>query len=182
MSVNSKDQLVLRGVSYKSCEQLIWTVTRQTGNTTAQIASQCHCRLCPMMRYPDNPDFILETCARCKVIRRYNINTAESEIVYEGCKPWKVCEGPEGSVFVIDVEGELLLLEWREEKKELELVHRKQTGVETAYGISYMEQFNILVITSRQNIKAIKPKNGISCMGDYTGCGGKEAGSTWGFL
>ena len=133
---------------------------RQTRNKTAEIKSECCHISCPIIEHPVDPNFILEACSKCKVIRSYNIITAESKTVFTGYKPWKVCKGPESSVFVIIVVGELLQLKWRKEKEELELVHRIHTSVDYAWGICYMEQFNILVITSNYNIKAVNPVTG----------------------
>ena len=82
MSVNSRDQLVQRGQSYGSCKQLIWTVTRQTGNKTAQFESKCHDSFCPIIEHPVNPNFILEVYRWCKEMRSYNINTTESKTVF----------------------------------------------------------------------------------------------------
>ena len=83
---------------------------------------------------------------------------AGSKIVHKECEPLRMCKGPEGSVFVIDEQGELLQLKWKEEKEELKLVHRIQTGVSHAWGM--WEDSNILVITSDNNIKAINPVTG----------------------
>ena len=167
MSVNSKDQLVIRGDSYGSREQLIWTVTRQTGNKTAQFKPECCHIFCPIIEHPVDPNFALEVCRWCEVIRSYNINTTETKTVCAGYKPWTICRGPEGSVFVIDKTGALLQLEWRPEKEELELVHRIQTSEEPGLGICYMEQSNILVMVSDQNIKAINPETG-SVVSEFT--------------
>ena len=167
MSVNSRDQLVIRGQSYGSDEQFICTMARRAGNKAAEIKSECHHRFCPIIEHLVDPDFILEACFECGEIRSYNINTAESKTVYSGCKPRRICKGPEGSVFVIDKTDGLLQLEWRKEKEELDLVHRIQTGMKNAWGICYMEQYKILVITSYHNIKAINPETG-SVLWEFT--------------
>ena len=70
-------------------------------------------------------------------------------------------------MFVQDVEGKLLQLEWREDREELKLIHRIQTGVKIAWEMCYMEQSNILFITSKQDIKAINPETG-SVLWEFT--------------
>ena len=150
----------MRVKSSESYEQFIWAVTRQTGNKTAQFKSECCLIFCVIIEHPVDQNFILESCAECGEIRRYNINTAESKTVHERCKPWKVYKGPKGLMFVVDGEDELLQLEWREEKEQLELVHRIQTDVKNARGMCYIKQFNILVITYGNTIKALNPETG----------------------
>ena len=168
ISESSRDQLVIRGQSYGSDEQFICTMARQTGKKMAQFKSKCCHIFCPIMEHPADPNFILEACGTCEVIRSYNIITAESKTIYTGCKPLSFCKGPEGSVFVTDGEGELLQLEWREDREEPRLIHRVQTGVVYALGMCYMEQSNILVFTFNHSIKAINPENWISCLAVYT--------------
>ena len=81
-----------------------------------------------------DPEFILVACEECKVIRSYNINTAESKTIYTRCKPGSVCKGLDRSVFVTDVEGELLQLEWKEEKKTTETGSQNTTRCEGCLG------------------------------------------------
>ena len=166
ISESSRDQLVIRGQSYGSDEQFICTMARQTGNKTAQFKSKCCHMFCPIMEHPVDPNFILEACGTCEVIRSYNVITSESNTICTGCKLISACKGPESSVFVIDREGELLQLEWREDREKRKTVHRIQTGVKFAlgmwstYGMCYMEQSNILVFTFDHSIEAINPGTG----------------------
>ena len=137
MCANSRDEVVTRGekswTSGSRVKQYIKIVER-TGKNTAKITSKCHHIFCPIIEHPMDPNLLLEACEECEVIRCYNINTAESKTVYTGCKPEKVCIGSEGYVFVIDVEGELIQLQWREEKEELELANKIQNWCEGFLG------------------------------------------------
>ena len=103
---------------------------------------------------------MLEACDKCRVIIRYNINTAESGIVYNGCKPKAICKGPTNSVFFMTHNGELLQFEWSEESEELKMIHRIQTQLKTVQGTMYMKQYNALVITSGRCIAALYPVTG----------------------
>ena len=146
--MTSRGQVVLRGQ------------TTSPPNKMAQITSKCNVQICPIIEHPLDPDFVLEGCNDYGEIRSYNIKTSESKTVYMGCKPWRVCNILEGSLFVLDQEGGLLQLKWKEWKRELELVHRIQTDMKSARGMCYIEQSNVLVFTCRHNIEAINPVTG----------------------
>ena len=125
--MNSRGQVLLRGqrTVSKDANQFIRALARGTATVTANVISKCEHTLCPIIDHPVDPDVILEGCFECGVIRSYNMNIAAgSKIVHKECEPLRMCKGPEGSVFVIDEQGELLQLKWKEEKEELKLVHR----------------------------------------------------------
>ena len=70
----------------------------------------------------------------------------------------------------MDMDGRLLQLEWREEKEELDMVHRIQTGIRYTGGMCFLEKSNILVITSGQTIKAINHVTGSVLWEFFTEC------------
>ena len=75
--VNSRGQIVLRGQVLDSLgfeNQYIMIVERDTGKKTVEMISDCCHRFCPINEHPVNPNCVLEACARCEVIRSYNIN------------------------------------------------------------------------------------------------------------
>ena len=159
---HTSGQVVLRGHRPSSSNSVIRLVETETGKTLVDIPSTCGHSCCPIIEHPVNPDFILEACSECEVIRSYDINTAESKTIYAGYKALMLCKGPEGYMFAADRQGELLLLLWREEKEELVVAEKIQIQTDMQYvrRICYIERSKILVITSHHNIKAINPETG----------------------
>ena len=68
-------------------KQYIRTIERETGKKISDITSKCNHGYCPIIEHPVDPEFILEVCTGCEVIRSCNINTAESKT---GCKPYQI--------------------------------------------------------------------------------------------
>ena len=157
MIVNSRDQVVIRG-EFHELPNPVWIgvrlVNAKTGEKELDIAT-CDDLPCSIVEHPADPNFILKACWQCRNVRSYDLNTSNNNIILNGYKLEKICKGPAGFLFAIDGKGELVHLKWRAEKEKLEMVDWMHVKVQNVRGMVYMEQSNILVITSRHNIKAI---------------------------
>ena len=68
-------------------------------------------------KHPRHADYVLESCSTCQELRAYNINTTEPFIVHNGFNIIRMCEGPAGSLLVLDKSIGLckLKLDWPED-------------------------------------------------------------------
>ena len=150
-------KILLASSKEKRCIRI---VDKEMGNKLVNITSLCHHSGSLVMEHPTDPDYVLEACSSCGMIRCYKINNAESKTVYKGCKPLCICKGPDGSVFVMAQKGELLQLKWDDQRKQLELVLKTKTDETLVNGMCLIEEYNTLVLTSTKYIKALNPMSG----------------------
>ena len=87
-------------------------MSRLTGDLINEIPSVCDHYPVRMCKYHQDQDYVFESCAKCKEIRAYNINTAETFTVHKGSKIIRMCEGPAGSLLVVDNNGGIWKLHW----------------------------------------------------------------------
>ena len=85
-----------------------------TGAFIDDIKSLCdHCYCCTsnICRNPMDDDCVQETCARCRKIRSYNINTDEIRTVFNRKRIEALCLGPDNTVLGVEENGFMYQLE-----------------------------------------------------------------------
>ena len=116
------------------------------------------------MAHPDNPDYVLERCSTCEVIRSYNIWTGECKIVYTQSAFSYMCGGPNNSILVQDnfhcSPSAVFELKWEKELQELRVTRCVFAEGELLQKFCHVEATNILVIMNEnKEIKAVKFEN-----------------------
>ena len=145
------------------------TILDQTGNVIKEITSECprrcyHYEYRQVTEHPADPNFIVESCELCCIIRSYNIHNGEGKTICK-CKPLTMCVGPDQTLLVLDDKKQLLKLQWNKEKKQLELTTSIQTNVtlSTDYNrMCYVKKQNICVFTLHRphSVTAVKHTDG----------------------
>ena len=121
MCVTSQDQLLVRGsVDGRKCIRLLDAIT---GSIIREIIPSCHHPIFPVNDFPTIPDCVLECCWDCNEIRKLSLHNDDVGIVYDECRPCKTCAGPHYSLLVLNDYGQVLQLEWNEDKGKLGLTH-----------------------------------------------------------
>ncbi len=77
----ARQRLFVRGRN--RCGQWVIRVWEENNNNKVKDrASQCQHRKCQILALPDQPDAVLESCADCDVIRRYDVKNAACDVVF----------------------------------------------------------------------------------------------------
>ena len=105
--MNSRNQILLTG---ERDRKKVITMADHTGKVFKEITSMCpdHYPVHFITELPSDPNYIVQSCLACDVIWSYNINSGERKIVYDKCKPWAMCEGPDQTLLVANTALNLL--------------------------------------------------------------------------
>ena len=123
---------------------------RLTGDLINEIPSMCDHHTVRLNKYPKEQHYAFEGCLTCKEIYAHNINTGESFSVYRGFKIERMCEGPDGSLLVMDTDWELYRLDWHKRQDRAQLVFLQLIPERTGKGLlklCYIESHDILICT-----------------------------------
>ena len=164
MDVAVEDILIVRvkeGRKYS-----IRCMHRQTGDVINEFPSRCNHFSAFVKTYPQNEDYLLESCPECVLIRAYNVNTTERFTVYKGSEAIIICNGPAGSLLVIGREDGLYMLNWHKDQlHEAEVVYAGNippTKLDRRFiRFFYVEPFDILINTGWHEIIAVKLESGM---------------------
>ena len=136
-------------VSMFRCQ--IKVIDRFSVDVPSVIASECiHASAC-LIAHPTDVNFVLEGCDTCRMIRNYNIHNGQNRVVYTGCAPIKMCQGPTGSILILDKSSffsmALRKFTWDKEKRQMNPDERVfvQSGL---LEMCYSERFDMFVIIS----------------------------------
>ena len=144
MCVNSRNQLmcyeVVRGTNY------ITVMDRHNGVIARRIQMKCK-HWCSINELPGNPNYVLETCCKCEVIRAYDISTGTGKSVLKQCKVLRICSGPGQSLIGITPRADYyaLQLQWNKDKEELSIVTDVPTQLQYLRELCYIEKYDLLV-------------------------------------
>ena len=152
---------------------------QKNGSFIKDIKSHCdHCYCCTsnICRHPVENHCILETCARCRQIRSYNINTGEVHPVFTKKSIDVLCQGPSNTVIGIEKNGYMYQLEWQHEKRELIIIKILQANVRDLARICYVDGLDSVILVSQDPcfIQAIKFGDGLPFWSFSRSIGGKE--------
>ena len=154
MCVNIKDEMFLR--IQKDLEAFRIEVRDKS------IKSQCsHCT-CRIIDIPNDLNHILEFCMDCQSIKAYSVTTTKGKTVRRQCIPYRVCKGPGDTILVMDDKYHISQFLWDKNRMSLHLKRTLYTHISNAFGMCYVEHYNILVITSRSPglVRALGLANG----------------------
>ena len=100
MAVTDSDLLLVR--VKEETKYWIQVMNRLTGDLINKIPSMCDHNLVRVNKYPRDQDYAIESCLACEEIYAHNINTGESFSVHKGSKIVRMCDGPAGTLLVVD--------------------------------------------------------------------------------
>ena len=163
MDITGGDILIVRVQEETKC--LIRRMHRQNGDVINEFPSMCNHSSAFVKTYPQNEDYLLESCPECEEIRAYNVNTAERFTVYNGPKAIIICNGPAGSLLVMGRQGGLHTLNWHKDQlHEAEVVYAGKipsTKLNRRFiRFFYVESLDILITTGWHEIIAVKFETG----------------------
>ena len=139
-----------------------WT---DTAEWSIHIRSECmhHPNNVYLIAHPTNRDYLLESCALCKVIRNYNIRTGQCKIVFrhEQLGPLRMCHGPNDSILFLDMFSmRVFELNWEKDQQELcfnRLKPLTSTSRMLFQALCYVEKFNLLIfMNTYEEIEAVE--------------------------
>ena len=163
MDVTIEDILIVRVL--EGGKYSIRLMHRQTGDVINEFPSRCSHFSAFVKAYPQNEDFLLESCPECVQIRAYNVNTAERFNVYNGPEATIICNGPAGSLLVMGRQGGLHTLNWHKDQlHEAEVVYAGKIPLTKQHRrfirFFYVESLDILITTGWHEIIAVKFETG----------------------
>ena len=116
--INGKDQILARVAMEGGSEKIVTVfksqitvkmfgyqikvINRLSEKESSVIASKCHHASACLIAHPTDADYVLEGCDTCRMIRNYNIHNGQNRVVYTGCDPIKMCQGPTESILILD--------------------------------------------------------------------------------
>ena len=162
-TLNHSDQIVVRGRLNGS--YVIRVLERTKGFVISEMNSRCNHDFCAFSSYPKDSSLIVEICRTCNQMRRYDTACKETPDVFFLQKPRTICSGPQKSFFVVDDVGYLLEIKWPKECKSPTVGRRIKTDANDILGICFIEQHDIVVVTSPVSdspgfVKAVKLGDG----------------------
>ena len=121
MDVTGNDDLLLVRALEKTkyTIQIINRITEDLINKFPSICDHSYTRVC---RHPQNQDYAYESCPMCEYICAYNIISRERFPVHKGSKIVRMCDGPDGSLLVMNTDWELFKLYWDKNQQETQSV------------------------------------------------------------
>ena len=100
MDITGNDLLLVR--VEEETKYWIRVINRITGDLVNKIPSMCHHHQVRVSKNPRDQDYAFESCSTCQEIYAHNINTGESLSVHKGSRIARMCDGPDGSLLVVD--------------------------------------------------------------------------------
>ena len=120
IDVTDNDLLLVRVL--KETKYWIRVINRLTGDLVNEFPSMCNHSCNHVSKYPQDQDYVFESCSTCQEIYVHNINSGESFSVHKGAKIVRMCDGPAGSLLVLKQSGELHRLDWDKTQDGAQLV------------------------------------------------------------
>ena len=148
MDVTDNDLLLVR-----TKKDLTWiqVINRLTGDLINKIPSMCDHTGVKVRRYPQNQEYVFESCSTCEELYAHNIKTLESFSVHKGSKIHRMCDGPAGSLLVMNTDRELHRLRWdkAQSKAQLAFVQNIPRPGNRPLRLCYVECHDILICTMK---------------------------------
>ena len=149
MDVTDNDLLLVRTKEETKC--WIQVMNRLTGDLINKIPSMCDHTGVHVRRYPKNQEYVFESCSTCEEIYAHNINTRENSSVHKGSKIHRMCDGPGGSLLVMNTDSELHRLRWdkAQRKAQIAFVQNIPRPGKRPLRLCYVECHDILMCTMK---------------------------------
>ena len=151
-------ELITRGKGHKRLRRpffehagkrkYIRIVERLTGRERREIISNCTHESCSVDVTPWDTDYIIEACKECNVVRTYNVNYPFLRHAFRGAHTDVMCCTPDGLLFLLDNNGQLLTFTWDRKKEQFHSTNEITTCLQNALKICHLEKYNFLVSVS----------------------------------
>ena len=134
------------------------------GTVLKGIQCHCECEHSKISHLQSEPNFIVEGCFDCGVIRTYNIYTEEVKTVFE-CKPYRLCPALDDSLLVMYWKNGWFIsqIQWQKEIEKFHVTQSIQIVNQAIRMMCYVPKRDIVVLTSwsPKHIRAINMNDGL---------------------